>query len=56
VREVERVREELNLDEHEEIAVHLVPIADVPGLIRSGVIHHSFVVAAFQFLHLHGAF
>lgn len=54
VREVERVREELKLDEHEEIAVHLVPLADVPGLIRSGVIHHAFVVAAFQFLLLHG--
>lgn len=41
-------------DEHEEIGVRLVPLPDVPELIRSGVIHHSFVVAAFAFLSLRG--
>ncbi len=52
--DVRRVRDNLALDEHEEIAVHLVPLADIPGLIRSGVIHHSLIVAAFHALHLHG--
>jgi 8-oxo-dGTP pyrophosphatase MutT (NUDIX family) len=41
-----------HLDGNEEIAVRLVPLADVPGLIRSGVIHHSLVVAAFHHLAL----
>lgn len=36
----------------EEIAVRLVPLADVPGLIRDGVIHHALVVAAFHHLAL----
>lgn len=39
-------------DEHEEIAVRLVPLAEVPGLIRAGIIHHSLVVAAFHHLSL----
>jgi 8-oxo-dGTP pyrophosphatase MutT (NUDIX family) len=34
-------------DEHEEIGVRLVPLDDIPGLIQRGVIHHTFVVAAF---------
>jgi 8-oxo-dGTP pyrophosphatase MutT (NUDIX family) len=37
-----------HLDGNEEIAVRLVPLADVPGLIRKGIIHHSLVVAAFH--------
>jgi ADP-ribose pyrophosphatase len=40
----------LQLDEQEEIAVHLVPAADVPDLIRSGRITHSLVIAAFHML------
>jgi 8-oxo-dGTP pyrophosphatase MutT (NUDIX family) len=44
-----------NPDEHEEIGVRLVPLSEVPGLIRQGVIHHAFVVAAFHFLMLAGA-
>jgi 8-oxo-dGTP pyrophosphatase MutT (NUDIX family) len=55
VTRAKRVRESLQLDEHEEIAVRLVPVSDVPSLIRRGVIDHSFVVAAFHFLHLDGA-
>lgn len=43
---------EVSLDEHEEIAVHLVPLADVPRLIREGRIHHAYVVAAFHWLAL----
>jgi len=52
--DVRREREDLNLDEHEEIAVHLVPLTEIPGLIRSDVIHHSLIVAAFHALHLCG--
>ena len=46
---VERVGD-LQLDAHEEIAVHLVPEADVPSLIRDGRITHSLVIAAFGLL------
>ncbi|MGH8916545.1 MAG: NUDIX hydrolase [Acidimicrobiia bacterium] len=42
------------LDEHEEIGVRLVPLADIPDLLRQGVIHHSLVVAAFQHLWVRG--
>lgn len=35
-----------HLDASEEIAVRLVPIDEVPGLVRAGVIHHSLVVAS----------
>lgn len=34
-------------DGSEDIAVELVPLADVPGLIRNGRISHALVVAAF---------
>jgi 8-oxo-dGTP pyrophosphatase MutT (NUDIX family) len=44
----------LELDEHEEIAVRLVPLAEIPALMRSGAIHHSYVVAAFHWLWLSG--
>ncbi len=40
----------MNLDESEEIAVRLVPLAEVDGLIQRGVIHHTMVVAAFHHL------
>jgi ADP-ribose pyrophosphatase len=42
----------LTLDHLEEIAVRLVPLEQVGELIRSGAIHHAFVVAAFQHLAL----
>jgi ADP-ribose pyrophosphatase len=42
----------LALDEHEEIVVRLVPLEEIPGLIRRGIIDHSFIVAAFHFLSL----
>lgn len=45
---------EQHLDGNEEIAVRLVPLADVPGLIRRGIIHHSLVVAAFHHYTLAG--
>jgi ADP-ribose pyrophosphatase len=41
-------------DEHEDIAVRLVDLGDIPGLIRRGVIHHSYVVAAFHHLQIAG--
>lgn len=34
-----------SLDEHEEIAIHLVPLAKIPDLINTGRIHHSLIVA-----------
>jgi ADP-ribose pyrophosphatase len=49
-----RPEEPVNLDHLEEIAVRLVPLADIPALIRSGAIHHAFVVAAFHHLALSG--
>lgn len=39
-------------DQTEEIAVRLVPLADVESLIRAGLIHHALVVAAFHHLAL----
>lgn len=41
-----------NLDATEEIGVRLVPLDQVPSLIRAGVIHHSLVVAGFHYLSL----
>lgn len=38
------------LDGSEEIRVHLVPLAEVRELIRTGLIHHALVVAAFMHL------
>jgi ADP-ribose pyrophosphatase len=40
----------VNLDHLEEINLRLAPLDDVPELIRTGAIHHAFVVAAFQHL------
>ncbi len=42
----------VHLDEHEEIGIRLVALEEVGELIRRGVIHHAFVVAAFQHLAL----
>jgi 8-oxo-dGTP pyrophosphatase MutT (NUDIX family) len=39
----------------EELAVELVPLADVPGRISAGEIHHALVVAAFYLLGADGA-
>ncbi len=47
-------REDVNPDEHEEIGLRLVSLDEVPELIRQGVIHHAFVVAAFQHFALAG--
>jgi 8-oxo-dGTP pyrophosphatase MutT (NUDIX family) len=41
-------------DEHEDIAVRLVDLAEIPALIARGIIHHSYVVAAFHHLHIAG--
>jgi 8-oxo-dGTP pyrophosphatase MutT (NUDIX family) len=40
------------VDTHEEIGVRLVPLAEIPQLIRAGVIHHALVIAAFHHLRL----
>lgn len=40
------------LDTHEEIAVRLADLEEIPDLIRSGAIHHALVVCAFHHLHL----
>ena len=40
------------LDEHEEIAVRIIPLDQIAGLIRAGAIHHALVVAAFHHLAL----
>lgn len=45
--------QEPNFDEHEEIESRLVPFTEIAGLIKSGAINHSLVVAAFYYLHLY---
>jgi 8-oxo-dGTP pyrophosphatase MutT (NUDIX family) len=42
-----RWQQPLELDGSEDIAVELVPLVDVPELIRNGRITHALVVAAF---------
>jgi len=42
-------------DAHESFDVLAVPLAEIPGKIRSGEITHSLVIAAFHFLELRGA-
>ena len=44
---------EQSLDGNEEIEVVLVPLCNVPELIRTGQITHSLVIAAFHFYQLH---
>ena len=41
-------KHELNWDDGEDIALRLVPSADIPDLIRDGKIRHSIIVAALQ--------
>lgn len=36
-----------NLDPNELIDIQLIPLADIPGLIRTGQINHSLVLNAF---------
>ncbi len=43
---------ELMPDAGEDLVVELVPLPRIPGLIRSGRITHSLVIAAFHFLSL----
>ena len=45
---------EQQFDRGEDIAVHLVPLAEIPDLIRSGKITHSLVILAFYWLELKG--
>jgi ADP-ribose pyrophosphatase len=40
----------VNLDHLEEINIRLTPLDEIPHLIRSGAIHHAFVIAAFHHL------
>ena len=44
---------ELNLDHAEDITVRLVPLTDVPKLIRTGKITHGIVIGAFYWLDLY---
>jgi 8-oxo-dGTP pyrophosphatase MutT (NUDIX family) len=53
VRNAERTREP-ELDAMEEIEVRLEPLESIPGLIESGKIDHSLVVAAFHLFNLMG--
>ena len=39
-------------DEHEDFELERVPLLDVDGLMRDGIVTHSLVVAAFQLLKL----
>ncbi len=43
---------ETRFDEHENIRVRLVPLAEIPGMIREGIITHSLVIVAFHALSL----
>lgn len=45
---------EVQLDGAEDIVFEEIPLADIPGLIRAGVITHSLTIAAFYFLELSG--
>ncbi len=47
-----RLRHEVSFDSTEETEVVLVPLAEVPELIRGGVITHALVVVAFTHLTL----
>ena len=40
------------LDHAEDIAVHVVPLTDIPSMIQSGRITHSLVIGAFYWLEL----
>lgn len=45
-------RYEQELTGYEEISIDLVPLGDIPELIRAGRIHHALVIAAFHHLEL----
>lgn len=44
-----------SLDQTEDIEVVLIPLSDIPELIRKGIINHAIVISAFSlyFLHAH---
>ena len=42
-----QLKHDTNLDDGEDVAARLVPLADIPGLIADGTISHSLMVAAF---------
>lgn len=44
-----------NLDPDEDIDVVLVPVDEIPSLIRNGTISHALVLVAFHFLNLYNA-
>jgi ADP-ribose pyrophosphatase len=44
---------DLSLDVDEDIDVELVPLHQVPSLIRNGTVSHALVIVAFQFYYLH---
>lgn len=44
---------DLNLDHAEDIHVRLVPLAEIPALIRAGKITHGIVIGAFYWLDMH---
>ena len=44
---------ELKLDHAEDIVVRLVPLRDIPNLIRTGKIQHGIVIGGFYWLDLH---
>lgn len=46
---------EPNLDHAEDIAVRLVPLIEIPDLIRAGRITHGIVIGGFHLLSLRGA-
>lgn len=43
------LRTEPSFDTHEQLRTSLIPIDEVPGLIRNGTITHSLAVCAFHF-------
>jgi 8-oxo-dGTP pyrophosphatase MutT (NUDIX family) len=49
--EAERTSE-TSFDPNEELATRIIPLVDIPDLVRSGAIVHSLVVAAFHHLEL----
>jgi len=50
-RNVKKVSD-LRLDQAEDIEVVLVPLSEIPGLIRNGKIDHAIVISAFYFYFL----
>jgi ADP-ribose pyrophosphatase len=50
-RNVKKVRDP-SLDQTEDIEVVLLPLSDIPGMIRKGEIDHAIVISAFSFYFL----